>query len=77
MRAIELVGDVDDQHHLHVQVPEGMPSGPVRLIVLMPEEDEAGIRWVEGVAHEWARELADPREDIYTLNDGQPVNAPR
>jgi hypothetical protein len=77
MKAIELVGDIDDQHHLHAQVPEGLPCGPVRLIVLLPDEDEAGIAWAHGFGKEWSDELADPRQDVYTLNDGQPLNAPR
>jgi hypothetical protein len=77
MRAIELVGDIDDEHHLHARVPEVLPSGPVRILLLLPEEDEGGIAWEQGVAKEWADELADSRQDIYTLDDGQPVNAPR
>jgi hypothetical protein len=47
----------------------------VRLIVLLPDEDGGGISWTHGVAKEWAGELQDPRQDIYTLKDGQPVNA--
>jgi hypothetical protein len=77
MKAIELLGDVDDQRRLHAQVPEGVPAGPVRLIVLLPDEDEAGIAWAGGVAEEWAAELRDPKQDIYSLNDGQPLNEPR
>ena len=77
MKAIELVGDIDEQHRLKAQVPEEFPVGPVRVIVLIPEEDEAGPAWTRGVAKEWADELADSREDIYTLDDGQPVNAAR
>ena len=49
----------------------------VRVIVLLPQEDEAGNAWMEGVAREWADELEDPRQDIYTLEDGQPLDAPR
>ena len=75
MKAIELVGSIDDQHRLRAQVPEDLPVGPVRLIVLLPEEDAAGLAWTRGIASEWADELADSREDIYTLNDGQSVNA--
>ena len=75
MKAIELVGDIDEQHRLRAQVPEELPVGPVRVIVLLPEEDDAGSAWTPGVAREWADELADLREDIYTLDDGQPVNA--
>lgn len=77
MKAIELVGNVDERHRLQARVPEGVPSGPVRLLVLLPEEDNAGFAWPRGLATEWADDLADPHQDIYTLEDGQPVNAPR
>jgi hypothetical protein len=77
MKAIELVGDIDEQHRLHAVVPEGLPVGRVRLIVLLPDDDEAGSAWVHGVAREWASELSDSQQDIYTLDDGQPVNGPR
>jgi hypothetical protein len=77
MKAIEIVGDIDDQQRLHAQMPEGLPAGRVRLIVLLPEEDEAGTAWARGVASEWADVLADSGQDIYTLDDGQAVNAPR
>ena len=46
----------------------------MRLIVLLPDEDEAGGAWTHGIAKEWADELRDSRQDIYTLEDGQPVN---
>jgi hypothetical protein len=75
MKAVELIGRVDDQHRLQVQVPESLPPGPVRLIVLIPEGDEAGAAWLQGIAREWAAELSDPREDIYTLEDGKPLDA--
>ena len=77
LKAIELIGDVDEQHRLHARVPTEIPAGQVRLIVFLPGEDEAGSRWANGVASEWSAELSDPREDIYTLDDGQPVNAAR
>ena len=77
MRAIELLGEIDDQHRLRAQVPEGFPVGSVRVIVLMPEEDEAGLAWAGGISAEWSAELGDPNQDIYTLDDGQPINAPR
>ena len=76
MKAIELVGDIDDRHRLRAEVPKELPAGPVRLIVLFPEEDDAGALWAAGVSHEWSAELKDRSQDIYTLEDGQPVNAP-
>ncbi len=77
MKAIELFGNVDDQHRLQAQVPEGVPAGPVRVVVYLPEEDDAGATWSRGLAAEWVDDLSDPQQDIYTLEDGQPVNAPR
>ena len=56
---------------------DSIPVGQVRLIVFLPGEDEAGGHWADGVASEWSAELSDSREDIYTLEDGQPVNATR
>jgi hypothetical protein len=76
VKAIELVGDIGDRHRLHAQVPKELPAGQVRLIVLLPEEDETGALWAHGVAKEWSGELEDRRQDIYTLEDGQPVIAP-
>ena len=72
-----MIGDIDEQHRLQVSVPAEVPPGPVRLIVLLPDEDGAGVAWAGGIATEWAEELRDPRQDIYTLDDGQPVDATR
>ena len=77
MKAIELVGNIDEQHRLCASVPAEIPAGPVRLIVLLPDEDDAGIAWADGVAKAWADDLGDSRQDIYTLDDGHPLNAPR
>jgi len=77
MKAIELIGDIDEQHRLRASVPEELPAGPVRLIVLVSEEDEAGTVWAHGLARVWADELSDSRQDLYTLVDGQPADATR
>jgi hypothetical protein len=57
MKAIELVGDIDEKHRLQADEPVEVPAGPVRLIVLLPDEDEGGIAWPLGVAGEWSDEL--------------------
>jgi hypothetical protein len=74
MKAIELIGDIDSQHRLRADVPEGLPAGQVRLIVLLPEEENAGSAWTDGIANDWSADLSDTRQDIYTLEDGQPLN---
>ena len=77
MKAFELVAEVDEQHCLQITLPQSVVPGKVRVLILVPEaeEDEAGKFWTRGVAQEWAAELADEREDIYTLEDGKPVDA--
>jgi hypothetical protein len=77
MKAVEIMGQIDDNHHLQARVPPNLSPGPVRVIVLIPEEDEVGAAWLQGIAKEWATELSDPLEDIYTLDDGQPIDATR
>lgn len=77
MKAVELQGEIDDQHRLRADVPQSLPAGSVRVIVLISEEDEGGAAWAAGVSSEWSAELSDPAQDIYTLNDGQPIAAPR
>jgi len=76
MKTIELIGDIDEQHRLHAQVPKELPAGQIRLI-LLPGEDEAGGIWAHGIAAEWSAELHDRQQDIYTLDDGQAVDAIR
>ena len=77
MKAVELHGQINAQHQLQATVPPNLPPGPVRLIVLIPEEDDGEAMWMQGIAKEWAVELSDTREDIYTLDDGMPVDATR
>ena len=45
--------------------------------MLLPDEDDSGIAWTQGVAKAWVDELADTRQDIYTVEDGQPLDAAR
>lgn len=73
MTVLRLKGRIDEQHQLLVAVPETVAPGPVEVMVLVdaPEEDDSGQSWSAGIAREWAAELADTREDIYTLSDGR------
>lgn len=77
MRTIELIGDIDIQHKLSAIAPAELPIGPVRLMVLVADEDDAGTAWAQAIARDWTDELADPAQDIYTLEDGQPIDAAR
>ena len=75
MNAVKVTGNVDQKQQLSVRVPSIIPPGPVTvLIVPASQEDKAGTAWMAGIAREWSDELSDPRQDIYTLADGEPVD---
>src|SRR5262245_4915194 len=76
MRTLKLIAKVDEKHHLSASVPAEIPPGPVEIILTIhaDNEDDAGAEWATGIAREWATELSDSREDIYTLNDGEPID---
>jgi hypothetical protein len=74
MKTVTVLGNIDNSHRLSAQVPPDISPGPITvLIVRQSEEDVEGDEWLAAVAKDWANELNDPREDIYTLNDGEPV----
>ncbi len=57
-------------------MPGSVPPGPVTVwIAASPvDEDDAGRAWMAGVSDQWADELNDVREDLYTLDDGEPLD---
>ena len=78
MRAYELIGAIDEERQIHAKLPADAPltQDDVRLLVLLPEsEDETEASWMQGIAREWTAELADEREDIYMLRDGEPIRS--
>ena len=66
MKAPELIGNIDERHRLHACLPADVPIGPVRLIVLLSEEDQPSAVWTQGIATDWAGDLRDPRQEVYT-----------
>jgi len=77
MKAIELIGHVDEQHRLHVELPAELPPGPVKVFLSPATEEDAEGDWRALINHVWARDWSDPREDIYTLEDGEPSHESR
>jgi hypothetical protein len=77
MTAIEMTGTIDE--HRQLQLDDPLPvSGPmrVRVIVLYPIEDEWDEKeWLHAATRNPAfKFLKDPEEDIYSLNDGEPLH---
>ena len=78
MKTIELIANVDEQHRLSVEVPADVKPGPVKILLALPTDaEEQDGWWQEAASHIWAAEWSDPREDIYTLEDGKPEDEPR
>ncbi len=77
MKPVELIGHIDEQHRLHVELPPEVQPGPVKITVRpATEEDEEGD-WQALINHSWAEDWSDPREDIYTLEDETPSHESR
>ena len=68
MDAVQIMGHVDDEHRLVLDVPDCITAGPVTVLILpSPQEGDAADAWMAGIAREWADDLADERQDIYSL----------
>ena len=70
MTAIRITGHVDEAHRPVADVLRSIPPGPVTLLIVPDlDEDEAGRAWMEGIAAEWADDLAGARQG----QSGQPT----
>jgi hypothetical protein len=73
MTTIRVTGQIDSTHRLTATVPDGVPVGPIDVVLMLPAaESEAVDRvWLQGIAREWHDDLNDVQQDIYTVSDGQ------
>ena len=77
---IRVRGRVDENHHLWAELPESVAAGPVEVIIALPQatsEEPDADAWATMIGQAWADELADVAQDIYTLDDGEPVDERR
>ena len=79
MPTIKVIGHVDERHRLVADVPESVSPGPVEVSLTLPppSSELADEEWAQGIAREWAADWGDPREDIYTPDDGEPADGVR
>ena len=79
MQAFKVMGEVDEHGRLVATVPTSFEPGQVEVLVIAPEHNqrEAEETWMTGVVQEWHDDLSDPRQDIYSLADGSPIDGPR
>jgi hypothetical protein len=77
MKAVEVSGKVNDKGELLLDQPIATTqTGIVRVILLFPEAEEIDeTEWQKGAASNPAFAfLDDAEEDIYSLEDGKPLN---
>jgi hypothetical protein len=75
MESIQISGHVDSRHRLVADVPLVVPPGPVTVwIKPVSDEDDSGAHWTDGISEQLSDELNDVRQDIYTLDDGAPLD---
>ena len=81
MKSISLQGRIGEDHRLTADVPTFLPVGLLEVRLVLPDaavpddldaQEEAD--WRLFVAQGLREELADSREDIYTVEDGEPID---
>ena len=78
MRTITLKAVVDENRRLLADAPASVPPGPVQVTLNLPSADEDdAAEWSGAIASSWAADWSDPREDIYSLSDGEAVDEGR
>lgn len=71
MRAIELNSKTDNKGQLKIEYQLDKMDSPVRVLILLEEEDEEKI-WLDAISNNPSFEfLRDSSEDIYFINDGE------
>lgn len=76
LSALELTGVIDSNQQLQFDEPLPFQTPKrVRVILLYAEDEDVNEQeWMQAASHNSAFDfLNDPAEDIYTLNDGQPL----
>ena len=79
MKAIEVVGTVEEGHRVRLDepLPAGV-AGRVRLIIFVGEDEPSEQEWLHAANQGGALEfLRAPEEDRYTLSDGKPFDDAR
>jgi hypothetical protein len=78
MKAIEINSKTDRQGNLKIDYPVHKSNKKVRVLILLDEEDQSKDEeslWMESISKNPAFDyLMEESEDIYTVNDGEPLD---
>ncbi len=76
MQAVEAFGHIDNNGSLQINTPLPLKEGDVKVIIMYAENEEMTEEqlWLRSVSNNPIFDfLKDPKEDIYSLNDGKPL----
>ncbi len=74
MQAIETTGQVDQSGNLKLLAPLKLRNQKVRVIILLQEPDDIEDKtWLYATQNPAFDFLNEPGEDIYSLQDGNPI----
>ncbi len=78
MRAIEIVSKTDKKGQLKIDYKLDKSNSNVRVLILLDDdnhEQEEEKLWMNSILKNPAFDfLNEPTEDIYSINDGEPLN---
>lgn len=77
MKAIEINSKTDKHGHLRINYPLNKKNSKVRVIILLIEDKESEEEklWMQSISNNPSFDfLKEPEEDIYSSNDGEPIN---
>ena len=77
MKAIEINTKTDDSGYLKINIPLKKSNKKVKLLILLTEDEESTEDeqyWLYANTQNPSFDfLNEPEEDIYSLNDGEPI----
>lgn len=77
MKAIEINSKTDKHGHLRINYPLNKKNSKVRVIILLIEDKESEEEklWMQSISNNPSFDfLKEPEEDIYSLDNGEPIN---
>ena len=74
MKAIETVVKTDTEGILNLNYSSNMKNTDVKVILMFPEKDDEEEKlWMKAISSNPAFHFLNEEPEIYTANDGQPV----
>ena len=75
MKAIEINSKTDKFGYIKIDYKLDQFDKDVRILIFVDDDDDEEKTWLKSISNNPEFDfLNDPEEDIYSLNDGKPLN---